>query len=224
MATSAAVYFQDRGGAGRTWSRLGWEDVNAVLWHNRHQVLAFTGVQPAEYGRKTWRWRPAASWWTWLVERVASTFLASTIVRLGDQARARVTVRRQPGSGKVVWLVVLNGAAGTSNPAIQARAEVAIAALQAGTGIPAPETGDPAWLSPTAHLPVGMPGRACRGRHPGRRRAVRPGSGPWDRRSNGVSGRLRRTWRLRGTDAMTGRTGVGVRGCEPVQITQLCVR
>ena len=79
-------------------------------------------------------------------ERVASTLLASTIVRLGDQDRARVTVRRQPGSGKVVWLVVLNGAAGASNPAVQARTEAAIAALQAETGIPAPDTGDPAWL------------------------------------------------------------------------------
>jgi hypothetical protein len=158
VATSAAVYFQDRGGAGRTWSRLGWEDVDAVLWHNRHQVLAFTGVQPGGIWQKDLALASRSVLVDVARERVASTFLASTIARLGDQARARVTVRRQPGSGKVVWLVVLNGAAGTSNPAIQARAEVAIAALQAETGIPAPETGDPAWLSPTAHLPVGMPG------------------------------------------------------------------
>ena len=158
VATSAAVYFQDRGGAGRTWSRLGWEDVDAVLWHDRHQVLAFTGVQPGGIWRKDMALASRSVLVDVARERVASTLLASTIVRLGDQARARMTVRRQPGSGKVVWLVVLNGAAGTSNPAIRARAEVAIAALQAETGIPAPETGDPAWLSPTAHLPVGMPG------------------------------------------------------------------
>jgi hypothetical protein len=57
-----------------------------------------------------------------------------------------------------MWIVVLNGAADISNPAIQARVEAAIAALQAETGIPAVETGDPAWLSPAARLPVGMPG------------------------------------------------------------------
>ena len=91
-------------------------------------------------------------------ERVASTLLASTTVRLGDQPCARVTARRQPGSGKVVWIVVLNGAAGISNPAIRARVEAAIAALQAETGIPAAGTGDLAWLSPAARLPVAMPG------------------------------------------------------------------
>src|SRR5215468_3042964 len=35
VATLAAVYFQDQGGPGRTWSRLGWEDVDAVRWHDR---------------------------------------------------------------------------------------------------------------------------------------------------------------------------------------------
>ena len=146
VATSAAVYFQDRGGAGRTWSRLGWEDVDAVRWHDRHQVLAFTGVQPGGIWRKDLVLASRSALVDVARERVASTLLASTMVRLGDRARARVTVRRQPGSGKVVWLVVLNGAAGASNPAVQARTEAAIAALQAETGIPAPDTGDPAWL------------------------------------------------------------------------------
>jgi hypothetical protein len=90
-------------------------------------------------------------------ERVAATLLASTIVRLGDQPCARVTARRQPGSGKVVWTVVLNEAARISNPAIRARVQAAIAAVQADTGIPAAETGDLARLSPAARLPVAMP-------------------------------------------------------------------
>jgi hypothetical protein len=44
----------------------------------------------------------------------------------------------------VVWTVVVNGAAGISDPAIRARVEAAIADLQAQAGIPAPEIVDPA--------------------------------------------------------------------------------
>jgi hypothetical protein len=96
-------------------------------------------------------------------ERVASTLLASTAVRHGDQLCARVTARRQPGSGKVVWIVVLNEAAGISNPAIRTEVAAAIAALQADTGIPVAETGDLAWLSLAARLPVAMPGGHAEG-------------------------------------------------------------
>jgi len=178
VATSAAVYFQDQGRAGRTWSRLGWEDVDAVLWHDRHQVLVFTGVQRGGI----WRKELVLASRTVLVdvarERVASTLLASTIVRLDDQAHARVTARRQPGSGKVVWIVVLNEAAGISNPAIRARVQAAIAAVQAETGIPVAETDDRAWLSPTARLPGGIPGGHAEDATPAAGRRSTLGSGP----------------------------------------------
>jgi len=120
VATSAAVYFQDLGGPGRTWSRLGWEDVDVVRWHDRHRVLAFTGVHPGGMWRKELVLASRSALVDVARERVASTLLASTSVRLGDQPCARVTARRQPGSGQVVWTVVLNGAAGISNPAIRA--------------------------------------------------------------------------------------------------------
>lgn len=157
VASSAAVYFQDRGGPGRAWSRLGWEDVDAVLWDDRLQVLGFSGVQPGGMRRIELVLASRGALVEVARERVASTLLASTAVRLGDQVCARVTARRQPGSGKVVWIVVLNGAAGISNPAIRARVGAAIAALQAETGIPAAETADPAWLSSTTPLPVAAP-------------------------------------------------------------------
>ena len=162
VATSAAVYFQDRGGPGRTWSRRGWEDVEVVRWHDRHQVLTFTGVHPGGLWRKDLVLASRSALVDVARERVASTLLASTTVRLGDQPCARVTARRQPGSGKVVWIVVLNEAAGISNPAVRARVQAAIAAVQAETGIPVAETGDLAWLSPVARSPVAMPGGGCR--------------------------------------------------------------
>jgi hypothetical protein len=109
VASSAAVYFQDRGGPGRTWSRLGWEEVDAVLWDDRLQVLGLSGVQPGGMRRIELVLASRGALVEVARERVASTLLASAAVRLGDQVCARVTARRQPGSGKVVWIVVLNG-------------------------------------------------------------------------------------------------------------------
>ena len=58
-------------------------------------------------------------------------------MRLGDQICAWVTARRQPGSGKVVWVVVLNEAGDISASAIRAKVDATIADLQAETGITA---------------------------------------------------------------------------------------
>lgn len=178
VATSAAVYFQDRSGPGRTWSRLGWEDVDVVRWHDRHQVLAFTGVNPGGMWRKELVLASRSPLVDVARERVASTLLASTAVRLGDQPCARVTARRQPGSGKVMWIVVLNEAAGVSDPATRARVEAAIAALQADTGLSVAETGDLAWRSPAARLPVAMPGGRAEDATPVADRRSTPGPGP----------------------------------------------
>lgn len=144
-ATRAAIYYQDRDGPGRPWSRRGWEDVHGVAWDDRRCVLTLTGMRPGG----TWRKELVLPAHTTLVElareRLTATLLATTVVRLGDQICAWVTARRQPGSGKVIWVVVLNGAGGTRDPAIRARVAAAIADLQAQTGIPAVESADQGW-------------------------------------------------------------------------------
>jgi hypothetical protein len=45
--------------------------------------------------------------------------------------------RRQPGSGKVIWVTLLNQADDTEDQAVRAKAAAAIAALGAQTGISA---------------------------------------------------------------------------------------
>jgi hypothetical protein len=136
VATGAAVYCH-AGEPNRTWSRLGWEDVGGVVWDDRRRVLTLTGVQPG----RIWRKELVLPCHTALVElareRLTSTLLASTAVRLGGQVCAWVTARRQPGSGKVVWVVVLNVARDTGDPAIRGEVAAAIADLQSQTGIPA---------------------------------------------------------------------------------------
>jgi hypothetical protein len=138
VATTAAVYWQDGPGPGRAWSRLGWEDVGGVSWDEQRRVLTFTGVRPGG----VWRKELALPAHTALVElareRLTSTLLASAAVRHGDQVCAWVTARRQPGSGNVMWVVVLNGACGISASAIRAKVDAAIVDLQAKTGVTAP--------------------------------------------------------------------------------------
>jgi hypothetical protein len=136
LATEAAIYHQDRGEPGSAWSRLGWEDVIRAAWDERRHVLRLTGVGAGRLWRKNLVLASRGALVELAREQVTSTLLASTAVRLGDQVCAWLTARRQPGAGRVTWVVVLNGAAGTSNPAIRAKVTAAIAELQAQTGIP----------------------------------------------------------------------------------------
>jgi hypothetical protein len=72
----------------RTWTHLGAagrEDIDAVRWDDRHQVLAFTGVQPGGLWRKELVLASRSALVEVACERVAATLLASTTVRLGDQ-------------------------------------------------------------------------------------------------------------------------------------------
>ena len=70
-------------------------------------------------------------------ERFRATLLASATVRHSDRVCAVVMARRQPGSGKVIWVTLLNQASDTEDQVIRAKAAAAIAALRAQTGIPA---------------------------------------------------------------------------------------
>jgi hypothetical protein len=142
VATGAAVYCQDVGEHGRTWSRLGWEDVDKVGWDDRRRVLALTGVGPGRVWRKALALPSGTALAELARERVTATLLASTVVRLGDQACARVTARRQPGSGNVLWTVVLNGQQDTGDPVIKATVAAAIVELRDQAGISAVDTAD----------------------------------------------------------------------------------
>ena len=158
VTSRVALCHQDIGRPDRAWSRLRWVDVSGVFWDGQHRVLSLTGVRPGG----TWRKELVLPSRTALVEvareRVTATLLASTMVRLDDQACAWVMARRDPGSGKVIWMVVLNGSGATANPAIGARVEEAIAGLQAQTGIPA-SIGSELRHRPRDHLPLAYSGR-----------------------------------------------------------------
>jgi hypothetical protein len=134
--------------------------VHGVAWDDRRCVLTLTGVRPGG----TWRKELVLPAHTALVElareRLTATLLASTMVWLGGQVCAWVTARLQPGSGKVIWVVVLNGAGGTCGEAIRARVAAAIADLQPQTGIPAIAGAGPGMACP-ASAPRHVQGRCA---------------------------------------------------------------
>jgi hypothetical protein len=135
-ATAAAVYI-GRSEPGCPWCRIGWEQVTRAGWDGRRCVLAITGVGPDGAWRKELaldRRRPLVDL---ARERVNATLLASATVRDGDQVCAVVMARRQPGSGTVIWVTLVNGAwCADDRQKILARAAAAIAGLRAQTGIP----------------------------------------------------------------------------------------
>lgn len=136
-ATAAAVYLADHSEPGRRWCRLGWEQVTRAAWDGQRAVLVLTGAGPGGVWRKELalaRHRPLVDL---ARERVTATLLASAAVHDGDQVCAVVMARRLPGSGKVLWVTLLNEASRTGDQAARAKAAAAIAGLRAQTGIPA---------------------------------------------------------------------------------------
>jgi len=136
-ATTAAVYFGGEREPGRTWWRVGWEEVTGVGWDNRRSVLTFTGAGPGGM----WRREVALDGRSRLAElareRVSATLLASAVVRQSGRACAVVMARRQPASGKVIWVTFLRHASDAEEQAIRANAAAVIADLRAQNGIPA---------------------------------------------------------------------------------------
>lgn len=145
LATTAAVYCQNTAAPDRTWSRLRWDEVIGVVWDERRRVLKLTGVGPAGLWRKDLAVPSQSALAEVARERVTSTLLATVTVRLDGRVCAWVTARRQPGSGTVGWVIVLNSAEDNGSPAIRAAVAAAMADLRAQTGIPAGDHADAGW-------------------------------------------------------------------------------
>jgi hypothetical protein len=119
--------------------------VIGVAWDERRRVLTLTGIGPAGLWRHDLALPGRSALAEVARERVTSALLASATVRLGGRACAWVTARRQPGSGTVTWVIVLNGADANPSPAIRAAVAAAVADLRAQAGIPAGDHADAGW-------------------------------------------------------------------------------
>ena len=84
-----------------------------VGWDDRRCVLALTGAGPGEMWRKELALDRHSALVELARERVSATLIASVAVRQGDRVCAVVMARHQPGSGKVMWVTLVNQAGET---------------------------------------------------------------------------------------------------------------
>jgi uncharacterized heparinase superfamily protein len=128
IATKLAVYHQHPSGSG-TWVRLGWEQVGRVDW-DEPRGLVLTGWTPDVAARTLLAVASGEPLLELARERVAWTMLLATHLPVGGRGLARVAVRRQPGTDRLLWMVALGpGVADTA--AIRAELDAALARLRA---------------------------------------------------------------------------------------------
>jgi hypothetical protein len=96
VATDRALYHRDL--------RLGWERIARATWEDGHG-LVLTGWSPDVPPRTVLPLPAAAPLLALARERIAWTTLAITRVELGPHRTVRVSVRRSPGTGGLLWLV-----------------------------------------------------------------------------------------------------------------------
>jgi hypothetical protein len=102
-ATDRAIYHDE--GAG--WRRLGWEQVRRVDWDNRRSALLLWGLTPTVPRQTEVLLRRGSRLVALARERVAWCTVPVPRSRL-DGVGTLLAVRRQPGSGELVWLVAFD--------------------------------------------------------------------------------------------------------------------
>jgi hypothetical protein len=129
-ATNWALYHQ----RGRSWARLGWDQVSRVDWDEQRRILMLAGLAPGVPARTVLRlarpWDlPAA-----VAERVSWAKVVDQRISLIGEAGARVIARRVPGGPAVRWLVIVDRELDPADPEVRAGLEAALAELRAETG------------------------------------------------------------------------------------------
>jgi hypothetical protein len=136
VATERAVYHQDGPGADRSWSRLGWDDVDQVLWDDERHTLTLTRAGLEESSPVVLRLPPRSVPLVELArERVSATTLARAPLLSGGRVCGWLIARRPPGSDRVRWVLALRDATAAGDPALKSCVSGAIAALEADLGL-----------------------------------------------------------------------------------------
>src|SRR5215469_10117952 len=138
-ATNWALYHR----GGRSWARLGWDQVSRVDWDEQRRILMLTGLVPGVPARTVLRlarpWDlPAA-----VAEQISWAKVVDQRISLNGEAGARVIARRLPGGPQVTWLVILDRELDPADPEVRAGLEAALARLRAETGAGYGAIGEP---------------------------------------------------------------------------------
>jgi hypothetical protein len=117
------------------WTRLGWEDVDRADWDPRRGALVLTGPGPDGPRRTELPLADGRRLALLARERIRWTTLLDTDLPLGDLGEARVTARREPGTGALLWVVRPHPDVNRDDPRLPARVDAAIARLRTHAGI-----------------------------------------------------------------------------------------
>jgi hypothetical protein len=152
VATGHAIYHQDRAAGGRSWARLGWEDVDRIQWDESSSALVLTRLRGSELQKIALHLARHAPVVELARERVTWTILASAPVLSRGRVCGQLAARRRPGSDDVRWVFTLqDGTAG--DPALRSRVSGTIAALEAELGFRSgrPASSDGRWPGHDLH-------------------------------------------------------------------------
>jgi hypothetical protein len=131
VATTRAVYHREQ--AAGKWVRLGWEQVERVHWDDHQGSLVLTGSTPDAPPQTVLAVPRNHALVALARERVAWTVLLSTHIPLTGYGHCRVTARRQPGTDRLLWRVVLGDGA-ADDPAVRDVVTAAVARLRTELG------------------------------------------------------------------------------------------
>jgi hypothetical protein len=135
IATDRALYHQHDHRPGGAWTRLGWEQVERADWDPRRRRLILTGLTPDGPRRTELPLADGVTLMSLARERIRWTTLLSGPLRLSEVGEAHVTVRREPATGALLWVVRLHPGVDRDDPRLSASVDAAIARLRAQAGI-----------------------------------------------------------------------------------------
>lgn len=138
VATDRALYQQNvfsRAVDDEGWSRLPWELVSRVKWHEDDHALTLTGLVPT-IPPAVLAIRDGKGIALLARERVEWTSVIQTRVDLAEHGSLRVLARQTPGTGHLVWVVSLDEGIDAHAPAVQGAVQAALARLRASLGLP----------------------------------------------------------------------------------------
>lgn len=134
LATTSALYHRSAHAGDETsnWTRLGWEQIGRVSWDNG--TLSLSGLFPTAPRRTDLDVAEDDSLIAFVRERVASTSLIRTRVRLDGLGTAHVLGRRQPGTDRLIWLVGVDDDIDADSATVRVAIDVALTRLRRDLG------------------------------------------------------------------------------------------
>lgn len=142
VASDRALYHRD---AGNGWSRLGWEQVNRVIWDAATGQLLVHGLDGLAPSCTVVPLRDRGTLPELAQERTTHTRLGRWRLQLAGSHCAVVEVRRLPGTGELVWAVI-SASDGLDTAGADATADIARAVARLGErlGVCGPPSAEPA--------------------------------------------------------------------------------